>query len=367
MKKTYILSLIIILFACSKEAENKSSGQISSDLIILEEAQVREAQIKTGKIKKLPVGSYIAATGVVDVPPNNRAEVYSFLDAYVEKIHVLPGDEVVKGKVLVTLYHPSFVEMQYELLKLTARAAQLDAEVNRKEKLKDTQVVSEKELLEMQTRLSIIKAEIGQVSQQLKQINIDPEKVSESTIKERTLLKAPIDGIITHMYVNKGKLLRATMPAFTLINREHKHLELNVFPKDAAKLKKNQTILYEIASRGFSGKGSIYLINPNISENNTVLVHGHIDDEENAKNVLIGDFIEARILLNTDSVYAIDNEEIVHQSNKHYLFVKEFDGFRQVEVLLGQKDHLNTQILGPKEIFEKEVVLNGNYYLNGEL
>lgn len=351
---------LIALFACggtttTTEAENEET----STSISLTAEQSSRAGIETGKLKKRPLSIVIHATGQIDVPPNQRAEIHSPMDVFVEDVKVLPGDQVKKGDVLAIVNHPSLIAMQQQYHSLEIEKDRLIKQISRKQELLSSGVASQSELDQLKSDLSIADTQLRGLAAQLAMLNISPSRPEIQKGK----LTASFDGQVVELGVNKGALLTPGQVAFHLVDAEHKHLELNVFPRDAVNLETGQLIQFKVTNKETKGEAVVYLVNPMVSDNHTVSVHAHISGDESG--YLVGDFVDARIETVADSTYLIPSKELIYSGDVYSLFVKSGDSFERMDVITGRKDDNFTELLGPTELFDAEVVLQGNYYING--
>lgn len=360
--KIYFLLLLLISISCDQQADEAVDGEESSQGITLTTEQIEKAGIQTSILQKRSVLSFIKVTGEVSVPPNNLADIHMIVPAYVRKVHVLPGDVVRRGDPLVDLYHPDIVRMQTDYQTAQAELEQINAELVRKKQLDGTNIVSEKDLLDLRTRQKRIQSTISALTSSLQAINISPQQVLDGRLSNEVRILASIAGTVSEIGVNKGMLVSPTMKMLSIVDTQHKHLELNVYPSDARMLEIGMDVLFTTDTYPEEAMAEIYLINKNINEDNLVLVHCHLKNEN--KPYIIGDFAQAKIIANSDSVYALNDEEIINEGGKSFVFFKENDQFIRQEVITGISDGTLTEVKGPSDIFRKELVISGNYYLN---
>ena len=126
MRFSAALLLFFALFSCGdKQAENAESASKSAEhaeaeeesgVIELSQAQMNAVGITIGKIEKKNLSSVVRASGQLEVPPQNRAEVTTLISGVVKHIYVLEGNYVKKGQLLATIENPEFLRMQQEYL-----------------------------------------------------------------------------------------------------------------------------------------------------------------------------------------------------------------------------------------------------------
>jgi cobalt-zinc-cadmium efflux system membrane fusion protein len=107
-----------------------------------------------------------------------------------------------------------------------------------------------------------------------------------------------------------------------VINREHMHLELQVFQRDIPHVKEGQKILFTVPA--FENEkvyqGTVSLVGKNLDmESKTIRVHGHFEEE----SVLIpGLYVEAQMMQGAVRRRVLPETAIVREEGKHYFFVK---------------------------------------------
>ena len=70
----------------------------------------------------------VQATGTIDVPPQNKAKVTTFLGGYVKTTNLLVGDKVKKGEALLTLENTDFVDLQKDYVEVAEQIGYLKSE-----------------------------------------------------------------------------------------------------------------------------------------------------------------------------------------------------------------------------------------------
>jgi cobalt-zinc-cadmium efflux system membrane fusion protein len=351
---------IIWLLSCgvNETTTRQNENDTENQAIQLTAQQEAEVGIVTGRLEKRLLTVSIHATGVIDVPPNQRAEIHSPIEVFVDDIKVLPGDRVKKGEVLAIVNHPKLIAMQQQYNSLVIEKDKIAKQLQRKSELLNTGVTSQNEVDQLTSDLAKVKSEMSGLSAQLSMLNIQP-----GASIQRGTLKASIEGQVIDLGVTRGVLLAPEKVAFTLLDTEHKHLELNVFPKEASNLETGQLVNFNVTNKNQKGQAAIYLVNPIVSDNHAVMIHAHISRDESP--YLVGDFVHAMIETTSDSAYVIATKELIYSGDSYSLFVKTPRGYQSIEVVTGRSNDEFTELLGPESLFGSEVVLEGNYYVNG--
>ena len=326
LKSIFILVAVLFMFSCGdseKENSEESATSSSDGRIQLSFAQFEGSDMELGKIEENSFPVTIETTGMIDVPPENKAMVSSFADGYVRETPLLIGDEVKKGQFLVSLENPDYVQMQQDYLDAMQQMNYLKSEYQRQKTLLEEKITSERNFLRAESEYKRNLAKYQALRKKLQMLNLNPETVENGNISSTIRIYAPISGSITEMKINNGMYVSAADELMQIIDRDHLHIELNVFEKDVIKIKKGQDIRFSIPEANTDTiKGEVHLVGTSISEEKrTVKVHGHFKDEQKKNSLATGMFVEAEIITDKRKAKALPAESIVSLDNTNYVLV----------------------------------------------
>jgi len=367
MKYTYILLISLSFLNCrnneSKLDQNLES-QTDTNEIIITKAQFESEQMLLDTLKHVDFSSSIQATGMIDVPPKNKASVSTFIGGYVTKTPLLVGDQVKKGQSLVSLKNPEYVEMQQKYLEIAEQLSYLKSEYNRQKTLYDEQISSEKKFLKAQSAYKSSLATYNGLRKKLQMINIDPKAVEQGHITSTINLYAPISGHVAKINVSNGTYVSPNDVVLEIVDMDHVHLELSVFEKDVMHIKKGQKIIFKIPEASPDlYEAEVHLVAATVDEKSRrVKVHGHVDDED--KNFVVGMFVEADIVTEQTSKLALPKDAVVDIDGNAYILVleqKENDvfHFKKTKIDIGLQDENYIEILNPKSLENKQILIEG--------
>ncbi|GLB49508.1 efflux RND transporter periplasmic adaptor subunit [Neptunitalea lumnitzerae] len=365
----YIISFLLLI-SCS---ENKQETEIiaspvgeASNLIFVSNEQFDTNHMKIEKPTPYTFETYISANGVIDVPPQNRASIRTFMAGYVKKSPYLIGDKVTKGTLLLTLKNPEFVTIQQEYMETAQRLEFLESEYKRQEKLYDENISSEKKYLKAKSDYYAATATYKGLEKKISMMNLSPKNILKGNFSSTIAIYAPISGTIGNISFSIGSYISPTDELMEIINNDHLHLELSVFEKDILKVKKEQKIKFSVLEASEEVyTGSVHLVGNTISENKTTTVHAHIDNEEKV-NFSVGMYVNSKIITGSKKQNAIqitalkqDNENafiyvLEKQDNQGYYFTK-----------IPMKEYLiNEEMISVSDIYSNNAILvSGISYL----
>lgn len=343
----YIIFLLsILLVSTCGESTNSSTdteastGSLEDHTIEISKAQFDGDQMQLGKLSEQSFQSMVQTTGMIDVPPQNRAIISSFAGGYVQKTPLLVGNLVRKGQMLATLENPEFVEMQQNYLETAEQLTFLKSEFDRQKALFDEQISSQKNFLKAESEYKSALALYNGLKKKLQMLNINIGAVEAGNITSEIALYAPISGSVTKMNISKGSYVSPADVIMEIINTDHIHLELAVFEKDILKVKEGQKIEFKIPETGEKVyEAEVHLVGTSIDlVNRTVMVHGHLLDDEN-HGFAVGMFVDAQIITDASQELALPDDAIISIDDSHFVLLNtskdESYGFSRKEVTVG--------------------------------
>lgn len=322
MKKSlYILSLSIILFSC-KEAKTEESSAKEENLIEITSTQFKSGAMEIASPIEQDFDLTIKTSGKIDVPPQNRAQITSFIGGYVKSTKLLVGNQVKKGQALLTLENTEYLDIQKEYLDVSEQINYLKSEYLRQKALFDEKITSQKNYLKAESEYKRAKGMHQSLKAKLAMLNISPANVEKGNLTSVITIFAPISGDIVVMNANVGMYVAPSDVILDIIQTSHLHLELNVFEKDILKVKQGQKINFtipEASKETFNAE--VHLVGKSIEGNDrTINVHGHLD--ENIKQKLMtGMFVEAAIVVDSKKGLGIPAEALITENNKNFVLL----------------------------------------------
>lgn len=321
----FALSLLT-LTACNQAAteEKKEEPAMAkpSDEVTLSKDQHRVAALQMGKLEMRSLSDVIKANGAIDVPPENMVSISAPLGGYIKSSGLLPGQQIRKGQVIATLENPEFIDIQQEYLESKSRFEFLALEYKRQEQLRKEDVNSAKTFQQVSSEYKMIQARMSGLEQKLSLIGINAKNLNSGKISKTSNLYSPINGYVTLSNATTGKYVNPTDVIFELANKSEMHLALNVYERDAAKIKVGQSIKFALANETeYNRNAKVFLIGKSTSTDGTVPVHCHLLDAGNT-SLFPGMYAKAMIETTNQSVSALPNESIVQSDGMDFIFIQ---------------------------------------------
>lgn len=366
MKNLYILLISALFFACGNSEKNTETIEKTSEnenSIQISQKQFEKEGMQFGTLTEQPFHTVVKVNGMIDVPPENRASVSTFVGGYVSKIPLLVGDKIKKGQLVASLTNTEFVEIQQEYQEIAAQLNYLKNEFNRQKTLFDEKITSEKNYLKAESTYKSNLAVFNGLRRKLQMMNINPKNVEKGQITATINLYAPINGYVTKVNVSNGAFVSSASELLEIVNTEHIHLELTVFEKDILKIKKDQKIKFKIPeSSDKTFNADVHLVGTSINSDRTIKVHGHLENED--VNFITGMFVEAEIFVDSNKKIAMPKSATL-KNDTHYfaLVLKEEKNetlyFKKVLLEVGATNEDYIEILNPEVLKNKSFIKKG--------
>lgn len=372
MKRTfkiisYSLSIIglLMFYECKDHVKQEAPAASPKDenVVTLTDAQLKNAPVVTTVLSLQKISSVLKLNGMIDVPPQNLVSVSIPLGGYLKSSSLLPGKPVSKGQVIAVIENPQFIQLQqdYLMAKSKNHFAQLD--YNRQKTLNQSQATSDKVMQQAQSEMNSQKILMNSLAQQLRLININPGSLNSGNIQKSVPVYSSINGFVSKVNVNIGKYVNPSDVLFELINPDDIHLNLKVYEKDLANLKKGQRFAaYTNAEPDKKYYGEILLISKDVNPGGWAEVHCHFEKYD--QSLVPGMYMNAEIETSTSFSNAVPEESIVNFEGKDFVFVEEKkQTYRLTPVIVGETENRFVQIINADDFKNKKIVIRNAYTL----
>ncbi len=369
MKNSSIIFLALILFSCQGEktteaVENQKS--VTKNSVQLTDEQAKNTTIQLEELGNKEISTVIHLKGKMSASPENQISISMPLGGYLKSTKLIPGMKVTKGQVLAVLEDQQYVKLQQEYLTELAQMKYAKAELNRQEKLNETQASSNKVLQAAQMEFTSHAISIKALSEQLKLIGISPQNLTENNISKSVSIRSPITGFVSQVNVNVGKYVSPTDVLFELIDPNQLLLKLTVFDVDLKELSVGQKIIASNNSADKKYNGVIKSINYQLNSDGSTAVFCSL---EASKNELVpGQYMNADIELKNHAAAVLPDFAILDFEGKKFIYISiGKNQFEMHEVQLGSAENGFVEVLNASELQGKKIVTKGAYTLLMEM
>ena len=370
MKKITYIALSLIIGACSKNAEtvseNSDTPSANTEDILISTTQLSHLSLDLQDASYTSFAKEITATGMVDVPPENVAKVSAVLNGTIQSMthNVLPGKYVKKGSILAVAESMELVQLQQDYLEAYLKQELLNQELSRQKEL-DTQGAGvPRKLQEATSQWKLNKATTDALAAKLQIANVNLNNLKAGKITNKLYIVAPLSGYVKEVMINTGSNFQPGMVLFELISKEHLHVELKVFEKDAPQLKEGQKVNFDI--NGLKTTGSIFLIAKAFdSASKSINAHVHFDSESAEQQLTPGQTLTGSIQIDAAQVLVIPESAVLREPDGTYVLIlkEKTDAgstFQKTKVEIGSTKNGLCELISPatlKNVVTKNVTL----------
>ncbi|WP_317125029.1 efflux RND transporter periplasmic adaptor subunit [Epilithonimonas vandammei] len=334
----------------------------------------------------------------MSLPNSSKANATSLYGGVIKSINVQIGDYVRKGQVIATIANPQFIQLQEEYLTINSKITFAEQEMQRQKELNTGNAGALKNLQNATAELNALRTRKASLHQQIQLMGINPNSVSNSSLKSSLIVTSPISGAISNVYGKIGSYVDVSSPVAEIVDNSSLHLHLNVFEKDLPLLKTGQTIHFTLTNNPVNEHDAVIYGIGSAFENDSKTIPIHARVKGNVKGLIDGMNITAIVSLNNVLSPSVPNDAVVDADGKKYIFVitnkkpqaaGEEDGhghdhgdektahkeeaagtvnFEKIEVVTGVTEMGYTSITPVTEIpKDARIVTKGAFFINAKL
>lgn len=392
---------IIITAGCNKkksveksDMENSESGDSIITSLTITEAQFRNAGIQLGYLNEQNMSESIKVSGYIEVPPQDVAQIATYIGGIVKSILLQEGNFVKKGQAVIILEHPDFIKLQQEYIASKSNLSYLEKEYQRQKLLSENNAGTGKVYQEIESKYNTEKGNVLALKSQLSILSISTDALDKGEITRTISLKAPIDGYVGHFNISVGGYAEPNKSLVDITNNSHLVAHLDVFEKDIVKISNGQKVFINLPNQSIPDiEGQIFWIGKSVSDDTkTISIRANITDN---KHVLIsGMFVNGFININNLQSKVIPEDAVIRAGEKQYVFMATDAwcanpnakngsrealpissmgkdsvalSYKMIEVQTGSSDNGLVSITLPESESSCIMVIKGAYYLMSQL
>ena len=313
-----------------KPEAGHEEGEEHGEALELTEVQIKAMDITLGSIEFKNLSEVIKASGQLAVPPQRRADVNVLMGGVIRRIYPLEGQWVKKGQVVATIENTELAEVQEEYITAKNSFSYTAAELKRQQELDEANAGTKRKLQEAQANYNSENAKIVALERQLRQLGINPARISRGTIVTQMSVTAPISGTVGKISVNTGTYASPGNPLMEIIDNSQIHCDLMVYEKDLFRVNVGQTVRFLLANQNNREiTGRIYGINKSFeNEGKGIIAHARIENA-NTYGLIPGMYVTALIQTGSEQVTAVPIDAVVTSEGKSYIFVVDEEGEKE--------------------------------------
>lgn len=361
--------LVLVLQSCGdkkQELEITDQPAVENE-VSLNEVQIKNASIETGKLLRQAIHTQIKLNGTVDIPPQNIVSVSFPMGGYLKSTRLIPGMNVKKGEVIAVLEDPGLVQLQQDYLMAKVKQELNRLEFQRQSTLREGNVNAVKTYQQAQAEFESQKVLVKGLEEKLRLAGLDPTKLDASTISRSVPLRSPINGFVSKVNVNIGKYVNPSDVLFELINPDDVHAALNVFEKDLTQVKIGQKVKVSFVNEPDKKYDcEVILVTQNVSEEGSSIMHCHFISKPS--KLVPGMFLTANLIGEGREGVTLPDEGVVRFGNQMMVVEELAKGkYRLVNVKEGERENGRVEIISDQISLEKNYVIKNAYAILSKL
>lgn len=316
-----------------------SMNNSEAGVIVISPAVVNNLGVKIAPVLFGKLNQTIRTTGIVMFDEDNRINIHSRVEGWIEKAHVSAlGDNVIKGQPLYDIYSPELVNAQEELV--------LAIEQNNKR------------LINAATRRLDALLVPKQVIERIKKTR----KVSNTLT-----INAPRTGVIDHIAIREGTFIKPIMNLLSISALDTIWVNVDIFESQTQQIKIGDEAL--ITNNAYPNKkwlSHVDVIYPTINEKARTLqfkLKVHNPDHLLKPNMYTNIELQPKLAQET---LLIPTEALIRTGHNNRVVLALGEGkFKSIKVNIGLSNQSHTQILKGLELGDK-VVTSAQFLLDSE-
>jgi cobalt-zinc-cadmium efflux system membrane fusion protein len=228
-KRTYFIPValfaVLTISSCNK-AEEKASAAPT------EKKAVNLPKVTTYTTVSEPVTQSIRLNGQIEYNPNQVVRYASLVNGIITKTNFSLGDKVSRGQVLAEIRSSELTELTAQKRSLDSRLTVAKRALTLSESMFTDRIGSEKDLIEAQSEVEVISAEIDKIQADLSFYNASSEKGVFQ-------IKAPVSGYVVESNISTGTQISGNdSDLFTISDLSDVWVTTNVYAVDLPFVKK---------------------------------------------------------------------------------------------------------------------------------
>ncbi|WP_339752572.1 efflux RND transporter periplasmic adaptor subunit [Algoriphagus aquimarinus] len=364
-----LLASSLLFFQCNGSSDAGSdgveveAGTSTGPFITVSQKQFETMRMTWGSPKLEEFSEGLSVQGMVKVPVEGIQEISAYFGGYVSGLNKLEGQPVRKGEVLFYLENSDFIRLQQEFLEANSQLNYLQAEYERQKTLYGEKISSQKNYLKAEADYQGTKAKAESLKRQLALININADQLKPENIRSKVPVLSPISGFVDGIHLVQGSFLAVAGKAMTLISKEHMHIELVIFEKDASHIHQGQKVQVSIPDLpGRTLIAEVFVVGQSINNERQINVHAHLPNEEEEELLFPGMFVEAKLMLDPKEAWVVPATSVIVSEGESYVLVqreKTETGFKleKIAVKTGLESDEMIELLPNEALDENTVIL----------
>ncbi len=330
----------------SEEDEHGHEGE--EEVVNLSPTELEEFGIEIAIAGPGHLDRFVNLPGEIVLNSDRLAHVPPRLSGIVREVFKTLGDYVENGEVLAVIESRELADAKAEYLAGKARSALAEASLEREQLLWERKISAKRDYLEARKALAEERVAFTTSQHKLRALGFsDVSKLEESPDSSFTYyeIKAPFQGTIIDKHITLGETLESNTSVFTIADLSSVWVDINVYQKDLAAVRKGQRVAISIDSGLDNVVGEIDWVGPLVGESTRTAKARVVLSNPNG-DLRPGQFVTARVALARVQVdICVPKTAMQSVDDRTVIFVKTDDGFEPHQVETGQESETHIEIV----------------------
>lgn len=367
MKNIRLFTLFIsffLFFSC----KNKEIIQVKeSQGVEITKQQFSINEMQLGKIETKSFEKTEKINGRVVAQPNGYAKINAPISGVIVKMNCHNGQYVQKNQVLLEIGGTEMIDLQKDFGVASAHFKRLKSEYERIKILYDEKIATEKEFIMAESEYKAALVEYNSLKMKIVSIGFFPNNIENGQFYTSYSLKAPIEGYVSDLQGVIGQNVNLENSLLDIINPELFQIQLFVFPDQITDIQKRQRVRIKSISEQDPMYAEIKTVGNAVDEVSKAIVCYATFTDQPKTPIVSNMFVEAEIILQTDTVLVVPKSAVIKTDNKHYVYVlvnEKNDSylFKKQEITIGREDKDDFEIISPA--IKGPIITKNVYHLN---
>lgn len=272
----------------------------------------------------------------------------------VRGVHKTVGDRVKAGEVMAVIESRELADAKSQCVAARARAALAEKTFVREKALREKRVSPEQDFLEAEQVLAVARIELWSAKHKLHALGLSETAVNalgdeHAGAITRYEIRSPIDGVVTERHIALGEGLEADTDIFTVADTSSVWVNLAVYTKNLAAVRKGQTVVLRAGYSDAQAQGEVAMVTPFVD---------HVTRSATARVILDngdgdwipGTFVSGLISTSEDNLPVVVPRNAVQSVEGREVIFVEHEGALEMQVVkTGRADRDHFEILAGLE------------------
>jgi cobalt-zinc-cadmium efflux system membrane fusion protein len=333
-----------------EHAEEEGEEGHGEEVVRLSDAEIKEFGVALETAKSGPLNQYIELPGEIVLNSDRMAHVVPRVAGIVRDVRATVGDRVEKGQLLAVLESRELADAKASYLAAIEREKLVQANFKREERLWEKKVTSEQEYLDARQALAEARIAKNSAEQQLHALGCNENELRTLTSSEHAsfthyTITAPFAGTVIEKHITFGEYVGAEADVFTIADLSTVWVNINIYQKDLASIRKGQTVGIEIGHGISSVEGKIAWVGPQVDEA-TRTAKARLELSNPDGSLRPGLFVTAKVAIGSSSAgIVVPKSALQTFEGRTVVFVRTDKGFEPMPVEIGRQNGESVEIL----------------------